>query len=141
MSEDDRIVIGGSQYPYYANDGLSSGNNKAVIQNLENSLFTTFPQLKGTAIDHKWGGSVSYTFDEAPSVGVMGDHGNIFYGVGYCGHGVSFAQTAGRIITDLMSGEKNDFTEFFLVNRSLPYSGPRSARYLGFKAYKWFMER
>ena len=141
MSADHRIVIGGSEYPYYANDGLSTGNNKAVIQKLENSLFTTFPQLKGIKIEYKWGGTVSYTLDETPSVGVMGDDNNIFYGVGYCGHGVSFAHTAARIMTDLIAGEKNDFTDFFLVNRSLPYLGPRSTRYLGFKAYKWFLER
>jgi len=140
LSEDNRIVIGGSQYPYYANDGLSSGNNKLVIKKLKNSLFTTFPQLKGTKIEYKWGGTVSYTLDEAPSVGVMGDHNNIFYGVGYCGHGVSFSHTAARIITDLIAGEKNDFTDFFLVNRSLPYLGPRSLRYFGFKIYKRFLE-
>ena len=140
LSEDNRIVIGGSQYPYYANDGLSSGNNKLVIKKLENTLFTTFPQLKGTKIEYKWGGTVSYTLDEAPSVGVMGDHNNIFYGVGYCGHGVSFSHTAARIITDLIAGEKNDFTDFFLVNRSLPYLGPRSLRYFGFKIYKRFLE-
>lgn len=139
LSADNRIVMGGSEYPYYANDSLSSGNNKRVLKTLENSLFTTFPQLKGTNIDHKWGGTVSYTLDGTPSVGVMGSNNNIFYGVGYCGHGLSFAHTAAKIMTDLIAGEKNDFTDFFLVNRSLPYLGPRSVRYIGFKIFKQFM--
>lgn len=136
LTKDNRIVIGGSKFPYYANDGLSSGNNKTVSNIIENSLFTTFPQLKGTRIEYRWGGTVGFTLDFAPSVGVMGEYNNIFYGVGYSGHGVSFAHTAARIITDLISKEKSDFTDFFLVNRSLPYAGPRSARYMGFQAYK-----
>jgi len=140
MSEDNRIVIGGSEYPYYANDGLSSGNNKKVIQKLENSLFTTFPQLKGLSIDYKWGGTVSYNLDSDPAVGVMGDENNIYYGVGYSGSGISFAHTAARIMTDLMAGEKNDFTDFFLVNRSLPFAGTSSSRYMGFHMYKKMLE-
>lgn len=140
LTEDNRIVVGGSEYPYYAYDGLSSGNNKRVIKKLEDSLFATFPQLTGIPIEYKWGGNVAYTLDGAPSVGVMGENKNIYYAVGYSGHGVSFAHTAARIISDLMSGKKNDFTEFFAVNRKLPYAGTPSTRYTGFHAYKWFMQ-
>ncbi len=140
LSKDNRIVIGGEEYPYFANDGLSSGNHKPIINKLENSLFITFPQLKGTKIEHKWGGTVSCTYDEIPSVGVMGEYANIYYGVGYSGHGVSFSHTAARIISDLIAGEKNDFTDFFLVNRSLPYVGPRSLRYAGFQLEKRMMQ-
>jgi gamma-glutamylputrescine oxidase len=136
MTNDNRIVIGGAEYPYYANDGLSSGNNKRVSQKLEASLFTTFPQLKGTKIDYKWGGTCAFTYDKIPSVGVMGEHKNIYYAVGYCGHGVAFAHTAARIMTDLIAKEKSEFTDFYLVNRALSYSGPRSARFLGFNLYK-----
>ncbi|MCP4131288.1 MAG: FAD-binding oxidoreductase [bacterium] len=138
LSEDKRIIIGGSEYPYYANDGLSTGNNKQVLKILEEDLFYTFPQLEGLKIDHKWGGSVSMTRDFAPSVGVMGTHKNIFYGVGYCGHGVSFAHTAARIMSDLIAREKTEFSEYFLVNRPLPYLGPRSLRYMGFKLFSRF---
>ncbi len=138
LSEDNRIIIGGSEYPYYANDGLSSGNNKQVMKVIEKDLFVTFPQLRGLGIDHKWGGPVSITRDFEPSVGVMGTHKNIFYGVGYNGNGVSFAHTAARIMTDLIAGEKTEFSELSLVNRPLPYLGPRSLRYIGFKLFSRF---
>ncbi len=140
LSQDNRIIIGGSKYPYYANDGLSSGNNKQVLKVIEKDLFLTFPQLEGLRINHKWGGPVSVTLDFIPSVGVMGTHKNIFYGVGYGGHGISFAHTAARIMTDLIAGEKTEFSEFFLVNRTLPYMGPRSLRYIGFKLFSRFFQ-
>ncbi len=140
LSEDNRIIIGGSEYPYHANDGLSSGNNKQVLKALEEDLFLTYPQLEGLKIDHKWGGPVSVTLEFEPSVGVMGTHKNIFYGVGYNGQGVSFAHTAARIMTDLIAGENTEFSELSLVNRPLPYMGPRSLRYIGLRLFSRFFQ-
>jgi len=138
---DGRIVIGGSEAPYYANDRLSSGNNKPALDVLTKSLFTTFPQLEGLRIDHAWGGTMGFTIDFTPSVGVMGDHKNIYYGVAYNGTGVAFAQTAGRIITDLISGETSDLTDLFVVNRKLPYAAPQGLRVVPWRLYKWHLER
>jgi glycine/D-amino acid oxidase-like deaminating enzyme len=140
-TKDGRIVIGGSDYPYYANDALSSGNNKTIITLLTDSLFTTFPQLKGLHIDHAWGGTMGFTLDFSPSVGVMGDHKNIYYGVAYNGEGVAFGQTAGRIISELVAGVSSSLTDLFVVNHKIPYAGPGSTRILGMRAYKWFLKK
>jgi glycine/D-amino acid oxidase-like deaminating enzyme len=138
---DGRIVIGGSDAPYFANDGLSSGNYKPAIEALTASLFTTFPQLEGLPIDHAWGGTMGFTLDFTPSVGVMGDDRNIFYGVAYNGEGVAFSQTAGRIIAELMAGETSELTELFVVNHQMPYLGPAAVRIVFERLYKWYMTR
>jgi glycine/D-amino acid oxidase-like deaminating enzyme len=140
-SADGRIVIGGSDYPYFANDALSSGNNKPVIELLTRSLLTTFPQLEGIRIDHAWGGTMGFTLDFTPSVGVLGEHKNIYYGVAYNGEGVAFGQTAGRIISELMAGERSELTDLFVVNHKIPYSGPQSLRLLSSRLYKWHLTR
>jgi len=138
---DGRIVIGGSDYPYYANDALSSGNNKPVVELLAKDFFTTFPQLEGLHIDHAWGGTMGFTLDFVPSVGVMGEHKNIFYGVAYNGHGVVFGQTAGRIISELIAGESSELTDLFVVNHKIPYAGPRELRILFARLYKWYLKK
>jgi len=138
---DGRIVIGGSDYPYYANDALSSGNNKPVVELLAKDFFTTFPQLEGLRIDHAWGGTMGFTLDFVPSVGVMGEHKNIFYGVAYNGHGVVFGQTAGRIISELIAGESSELTDLFVVNHKIPYAGPRELRILFARLYKWYLKK
>ncbi len=138
---DGRIVIGGTDYPYYANDALSSGNNKPVIELLTKSLFTTFPQLEGLRIDHAWGGTMGFTLDFVSSVGVMGEHKNIFYGVAYNGEGVAFGQLAGRIISELMANEESEHTRLFVVNHKIPYGGPRNLRILSSRLYKWYVTR
>ena len=37
----------------------------------------------GIKVDHAWGEQTAGTLDFIPSVGVMGDHKNIYYGVDY----------------------------------------------------------
>jgi glycine/D-amino acid oxidase-like deaminating enzyme len=100
---DGRIVMGGVDFTYYDYDALSSGNDKTVSRRVEKDLFAMFPQLEGLQIEHAWSGTTAYTLSgRLPSVGVKGTYQNIYYGVGFS-NGVSSAQTAGRIIADLMA--------------------------------------
>ncbi len=133
---DGRIVTGGVDFTYYDYDALSSGNDKTVTRHLEENLFAFFPQLEGLQIDHAWSGTTAYSLSRIPSVGVMGDDQNIYYGVGFS-NGVPSSQTAGRIIADLMAGESNKFTNHYIVNKKVPYAGPKLLRGLFGKAYKW----
>jgi gamma-glutamylputrescine oxidase len=137
-SADGRIIIGGSDVKYYHNDGIAPGNNKSVSEDILKDLVKTFPPLEGITIDHCWGGPTAGTLDFIPSVGVMGDFKNIYYGVGY-NEGVPSAQTGGRMIAELMACEKNEFTEHYVINRTMPYSGPRFLRYFFSIIRKWYM--
>jgi glycine/D-amino acid oxidase-like deaminating enzyme len=136
---DGRIVMGGSDFTYYDYDALSSGNDKTVTHQIVDNLYTFFPQLKDVKIDHAWGGTTTYTLKRIPSVGVLGDDKNIYYGTGF-NEGVPSTQTAGRIIADLMSGESNIYTNHFIVNRKIPYSGPKNLRGVFGRGVKWMMK-
>jgi glycine/D-amino acid oxidase-like deaminating enzyme len=140
LSKDNRIVMGGSDFAYYDNDALCSGNDKAITHSITKDLFTSFPQLESLGIEHAWGGTTTYTLSESPSVGVMGDHQNIFYGVGLS-EGVPTTQTFGRIIADLMAGESNEFTNHYVVNHPITYAGPRSLRGTFGRGAKWMWEK
>ena len=140
LTADNRIVIGGSDFTYYDNDALSSGNDKTVTRLVIADLFAFFPQLEGLRIEHAWGGTTSYTLGRVPSVGVMGDHQNIYYGVGLS-EGVPTTQTFGRIIADLMAGESNQFTDHYVVNNHIPYGGPTLLRGAFARVAKWMWTR
>jgi glycine/D-amino acid oxidase-like deaminating enzyme len=137
---DGRILMGGSDFVYYDNDQIASGNDKTVTRRIKNNLFDFFPQLEGLQIEHTWGGTTAYTLGRIPSVGVMGETKNIYYGVGFS-EGVPSTQTAGRIIADLIAGERNHFTDHFIVNRKIPWAGPRPLRGHFGRAVKWMMEK
>jgi len=102
-------------------------------------LFAFFPQLEGLRIDNAWGGSTAYTLGRIPSVGTVGDHKNIYFGAGF-NEGVPSTQVAGRMIADLMAGESNKFTNHFIVNRNIPYAGPKNLRGLFGRGVKWMMK-
>jgi glycine/D-amino acid oxidase-like deaminating enzyme len=132
--------MGGSDVKYYANDLLCSGNDKTVTRRIKKDLFAFFPQLAGLQIEHAWGGTTAYTRGGNPSVGVMGDYNNIYYGVGLS-EGVPSTQTSGRIIADLMAGEINEFTTHYIVNRNIPYAGPKRIRSTFARGTKWMLKR
>jgi glycine/D-amino acid oxidase-like deaminating enzyme len=140
LTKDNRIVMGGSDFAYYDNDDLCSGNDKTFTHSITKDLFTSFPQLEGLGIDHAWGGTTTYTLNESPSVGVMGDHQNIYYGVGLS-EGVPTTQTFGRIMADLMAGESNEFTNHFVVNQPISYAGPTVLRGKFGRITKWMWEK
>jgi len=140
LTKDNRIVMGGADFAYYDNDALCSGNDKVFTGRIITDLFTSFPQLEGLGIEHAWGGTTTYNLSETPSVGVMGDHQNIYYGIGLS-EGVPTTQTFGRIIADLMAGESNEFTNHYVVNHQLPYAGPTRLRGVFGRGVKWMWGR
>jgi gamma-glutamylputrescine oxidase len=137
---DGRIVIGGGgDAVYYPKDRLSSGNEKTATRKIVNDLFATFPQLEGLKIEHAWGGTTTLTVDRTPSVGTLKGYDNIYYGGAY-DEGVPTAQTAGRIIAELMAGESSKFTDHYIVNRRIPYAGPVMLRGFFINAFKRLLQ-
>jgi glycine/D-amino acid oxidase-like deaminating enzyme len=68
-------------------------------------------------------------------MGVRGDERNVYYAIGYCGHGVTLANLAGQILTDLYSRDDERW-------RGLPFYQPEYApvppepfRWLGYQVY------
>ncbi|MCP4142476.1 MAG: FAD-dependent oxidoreductase [Chloroflexi bacterium] len=135
---DGRILMGGIDYAYYDNDEISSGNDKFFTQQVKENFFSFFPQLEGISFEHSWGGANAFTIGKTPTAGVMGDHKNIYYGFGIS-EGVPTTQTFGRMIADLMAGESNQFTKHFIVNRKVPYVGPKYLRGFFGRGAKWMI--
>lgn len=137
---DGRIVMGGSDVRFYDRDGTSSGNDKTVTSVIKKDFYRFFPSLEDVKIEYAWGGTTTYTLNRIPSVGVMGEHSNIYYGVGLS-EGVPTTQTFGRIIADLMAGDSNEYTNHYVVNHDIPYAGPAVTRGFFVKAGMWMMEK
>jgi len=135
LSADNRIVFGGEIVKYCYGSRPSSGNNKYVLSLLEKRLIEIWPQLKEVKIGHRWGGTDGLTWDILPLIGVLGDHKNIFYSVGYSGEGVCWANLAGKMISQLYAKEDTDLTQFFLLNTRPPYIPPEPFRKIGVDAY------
>jgi glycine/D-amino acid oxidase-like deaminating enzyme len=140
LTRDQRIHIGGGHATYRFNDDVRDARDgPAHFAALQRELTRIFPSLAGIGFERTWAGVVDWSLDSSPSVGRMGKHGNIFYGIGYSGHGVNLSSVFGRIIADLQMGRDQAWKAFPFVNRALPYIPNEPFRSLGAKlAMSWY---
>jgi glycine/D-amino acid oxidase-like deaminating enzyme len=99
---------------------------------IEDAFRARFPELSDVGITHRWGGPIGFSLDFLPAVGRAGRHGNIYYSVGYAGHGVALASYAGTMLTDMIAGRDGP-GEALWGRRQVPLP-PEPLRWLVVKA-------
>ncbi len=61
----------------------------------------------------------------------MGKHSNIYYAIGFSGHGVNLTSIYGRVLADLVHGKTKDWAWLPYLNRVTPYIPNEPFRWLG----------
>jgi len=131
LTRDNRIHIGGGRPSYSFNDGMNDpGDASTHFEELQRELVRIYPRLAGVGFETTWSGVVDWSLDESPSVGRTGKHNNIFYGLGYSGHGVNLTSVFGKIIADLEAGRGELWRQYPFVNASLAYVPNEPFRWL-----------
>jgi glycine/D-amino acid oxidase-like deaminating enzyme len=135
-----RLLFGGGGNPAYAYrfGGATTagpGEHERATRFLRAAMTRYFPALAGAEVQHRWAGTLAITLDRVCSMGVGGEHQNIFHALGYSGHGLALALLAGRVIADLFEGNHEPWRELpFYQKRLLPLP-PEPLRWLGYQAY------
>lgn len=119
------IVLGGTPY------GNHFGSNRCTMRRVNDQATQKrfkdmeavangyLPTLRDFQITHRWAGAVALSLRQlSGSFGVRGDHRNVYYGLAYNGHGGTLANLAGQVLTDLYSGDDQQW-------RGLPFYQPR----------------
>ena len=133
---DNRLIFINNDAMSYFNRNKDYSHRPREYRKHYKLMVKLFPFLKGVKITHQWGGCICMTLDFMPFIGQTGKHKNIFYSLGYNGHGVAMCQLAGQMTAALMEGETSELTNHALINRrgvSLPST---TLSYLGINAYK-----
>jgi len=134
LTRDGRIHIGGGTPGYHFNNG-SGGSGAALARSeLQRELVRIYPRLAGTDFEIQWDGVVDWSLDASPSVGTTGKYGNVFYGIGYSGHGVNLTSIFGRIIADLEAGRGDAWRDYPFVDANLYYVPNEPFRWLAVKS-------
>jgi gamma-glutamylputrescine oxidase len=123
LTADRRIHIGGGGPRYDFNNGGAVGirDARSHVLQLQRELVRVFPKLEGIGFETVWDGVIDWSLDASPSVGRLGPHRNVFYGLGYSGHGVNLTSVFGRIIADLDAGKEATWRQFPFLNARLDY--------------------
>jgi len=74
-------------------------------------------------------------------VGRTGRYGNVFYAIGYSGHGVNLTSVFGRIIADLEAGRDQPWKQFPFLNNRQYYVANEPFRWLAAQAGIAFYRR
>ena len=132
LTRDNRIHIGGGSADYEFNNGLAEPKRAEWhYEELRTELGRIYPALAGERFEATWSGAVDMSLDRTPAVGQMGKHGNVFYAIGFSGHGVNLTSVFGRILADLVNGNAQGWSWLPYVNRLPLYAPNEPFRWVG----------
>jgi glycine/D-amino acid oxidase-like deaminating enzyme len=130
---DGRIALGGRAKPIYfrsRTDSFGEVEGWAIERNTTR-LHELFPAARGAAIAHAWSGVIGAPRDWTLGVSADPATGMASAG-GYVGMGFAATNLAGRILSDLIRGERSDLTTLPFVNRRPARRWePEPFRYIG----------
>lgn len=139
MTTDGELVFGGGSnqaYAYqYGNRTSYVGSPDAAFQAVRATFLRYFPGAKDVKIAHKWTGPLAITLSRMCSMGVQGEHKNVYYALGYSGHGVVLANLAGRVLCDLYSGEHDAWKDLPFYQKRLTGLPPEPLRWAGYHVF------
>lgn len=122
-------ILGGSKGVRYAYSGaVEEGPHPWTLGLIERAFRDRFMQLADVPIAHFWGGPIAMTLHFLPALGRTGKSRNIYYSVGYNGHGVAAASAMGSILADLIAGRDNEHTG--ALARFVPPLPPEPLRWM-----------
>lgn len=135
-TDDGRITIGAGNAEYFFNESLIYKKSlEGRREALRRELVRIYPALKDVEIEHIWTGALGYSYDDTQSVGVTGRNKNLYYGIGYAGHGVTLSFLFGKAIADMHAGRGDAWMRMPFFQRNLPaYIPPEPFRYIAIKS-------
>jgi gamma-glutamylputrescine oxidase len=100
LSGDGRLLFGGGEnYTRRFPADIRSFVRKRMLP--------VYPQLADARIDFGWGGTLAITMSRMPCFGRLDP--DVYYALGYSGHGVQMATLAGKLIAEALAGTAERF--------------------------------
>jgi glycine/D-amino acid oxidase-like deaminating enzyme len=116
-----RMGLGGRVAPRLERDS-------DVVQRTGERLVRFFPQLKGRALTHAWGGPIDVSPTHLP---IFGSRGRVHHGFGFTGNGVGPSYLGGEILARLALDRRDERTALAIVEPGRKLFPPEPFRYLG----------
>jgi glycine/D-amino acid oxidase-like deaminating enzyme len=101
LTPDRRMLFGGRAAFFPENE--NTVRQSAEI--LRRGMIHVYPQLRDAKVEYVWGGTLDFTFDVMPHAGKIGE---MYFSVGYAGHGVAAATYLGTVLAGVICGDPND---------------------------------
>jgi glycine/D-amino acid oxidase-like deaminating enzyme len=99
-----------------------------ATRNAADTLVRFFPQLRGRAVTHAWGGPIDVSPTHLP---IFGSRGRVHHGFGFTGNGVGPSYLGGEILARLALDRRDDVTGLAIVEPDRKLMPPEPFRFAG----------
>ncbi|MGX5201288.1 NAD(P)/FAD-dependent oxidoreductase [Aliikangiella sp. IMCC44632] len=120
--------------------GRISANTKRpkdLEQDLKNDVYKVFPDLGDFKVDYAWEGWMAYSRHQMAQIGQVDS--NVWYGIGFGGHGVAPTTAAGEILASAICGDNSAIQQF--KPWGLPWNGGVFGPIAAQVSYAWYQAR
>jgi glycine/D-amino acid oxidase-like deaminating enzyme len=142
LTPEGHIVFGGGSnqsYSYLFNNRTAyPGTPDSALRSFEKVRRTMAEYMPGSLalpIAHRWTGTLAITLNRSPLMGVRGERRNVYYAIGYSGHGITLGNMAGQILTDIYSGDDSQWREMPFYRPGIAPIPPEPFRWLGYQLF------
>jgi gamma-glutamylputrescine oxidase len=142
LTNEGNIVFGGGSnqsYAYLFNNRTAypgtPDSAASSFRKMESTMYDYLPASKKLPIIHRWTGTLGITLKRNNLMGVRGDNRNVFYAIGYCGHGVTLANIAGQVLTDMYSGDDERWRGLPFYHATYAPIPPEPFRWFGYQMF------
>ncbi|MCC6612785.1 MAG: FAD-dependent oxidoreductase [Anaerolineae bacterium] len=142
LTNEGHIVFGGGSnqaYDYcfgnrtaYPGAPASTAN---LMRKIEATMHDYLPASASLPVAYRWTGTLGFTLNRNPLIGVRGEQKNVYYAIGFCGHGVTLANVAGQILTDVYSRDDEHWRGLPIYQTDYVPLPPEPFRWLGYQMY------
>ncbi len=146
LAHDGAVVFGGGSrqsaeylfnnrtaYPH-ALDGESR-----PVRGMRAAMARYLPASSALPVARAWSGPLGMSLNMSCSIGALPHDRRMLYAVGYSGHGVTLANIAGAVLTDLYSGDDQRWRDLPFYNARLLPLPLDPLRWLGFQLVNRFL--
>ncbi len=142
LSADDRILFGGYDAVYRFGKRVRADHEHRPESHrrLVSHLLTTFPQLEGVRVSHRWAGPID-TSTRFCAFYALAKQGRVAHAAGFTGLGVGATRFAADVLLDLLAGERTERTELEMVRRLPVPFPPEPVASVGIQATRWSLAR
>ena len=131
LSARDTLVGGVKVASYPWGSKLGAADDPSAFRVIQRAFRERLPELREVGVARFWSGWTAFTTDFNPVFGVEGRHGNILYGLGYAGHGLSQGTLMGAVLAERILGREHRLEA--AVRRRVRRWPPEPFRWVGAK--------
>lgn len=119
QDEHGRVVLGGWRNLDTEGEVGTAEVLHPVIQARMEEFLHRFPAMRGVPVTHRWSGTMGFSRDGLPIVGVVPGLPGALGACGFTGHGFGFAWLCGRALAELLCEGRSEVGEMFSARRML----------------------